>query len=593
MAVKTDPSSIWSDLTRGLEYQASIGIVKDATEAVKFKEGDQWPPSTERTKYAAKPVINQCDYTIEIKKSNILSQSLKMIYEPEELPQSDNPAEMQKKTEELNAAAQDMTDMAQNTWNDIDEEELNDEWVDDALTTGTGIKHYYFDNSFNGGVYTTYIGKMCGETIDVLDIFFANPQLKPRQTQKQPWILIRTREDTDAVIAEAKANKGETDKIKPDEDQEEKYDNAQKDMAEPNKTTCLTKYYRQDGQIYRVKACKDATILPARPLSPGDITLDDGKVIKIKPFKLYPIDILVFKKRKKCIYGISVLKDMIPVQKMINFIYGMIANSIQDVAWPKIIAKMGALLEPITNVPGEILTDHFASPGIDGFKFMQPPNFSHFPIDVSDKLIEMQRQRNGTHDVITGEMLGANMAAAAIIALQNQAKKPVEADQKKLFRAEKNCGLIWQEFYKCYYNMPRPIQGKDEEGKDITKIFDGSKYAEMGFGLTIDIGPASVFSETLQMTILDSYAERGWIDKYQHAKYAPRNAIPQELRSDFEKEEEQMRQQQELQTQQQAMIDEAISKLLPEELAELEANPQLMDEFVNSIMGGMPNGQGM
>jgi hypothetical protein len=184
-------------------------------------------------------------------------------------------------------------------------------------------------------------------------------------------------------------------------------------------------------------------------------------------------------------------------------------------------------------------------------------------------------------------MLGANMAAAAIIALQNQAKKPVEADQKKLFRAEKDCGLIWQEFYKCYYNMPRPIQGKDEEGKDITKIFDGSKYAEMGFGLTIDIGPASVFSETLQMTILDSYAERGWIDKYQHAKYSPRNAIPQELRSDFEKEEEQMKQQGQ---QQQQIIDQALAQLTPEELDKLEANPQLMEEFINSIMGGAGNG---
>lgn len=566
MPAKTDPSSIWDELQRGIDYQNSIGLTTQVPEYVRFKEKDQWPKSTERTKHAAKPVIDQCEFTVNTRKSNILSQTIKMVFNPEELPEGQD-------NTELENAAQDITDMAQNTWNDIDEEELNDEWVEDALLTGTGIKHYYFDNSFKGGVFTKYIGKLQGETIDVLDIFFANPQAKYNQLHKQPWILIRTREDTDALIEISKKNGSDWQNIQPDESNEEKYDNAQKDMAESRKTTCVTKYYKENGQIYWTKVTESAVVQKPRPLAP------DGAP---KPFEMYPIRLLVFKRRRKCIYGISILKDIIPVQKMINFIYGMIANGIQDVAWPKIIAKMGALMQPITNIPGEILIDHYTSPGIDGFKFMQPPNFSKFPVEVADKLIELERLFTGTHDVVSGEALGANMAASAIIALQNQAKKPVEDDQKKLYRAEKDCGLIWQEFYKCYYNMPRPIKGKDKEGKEITKIFDGSKYVEMGFGLTIDIGPASVFSETLQMTVLDNYAERGWIDKYQHAKYSPRNAIPQELRSDFEKEEEQ-------QDQDKSLITQLFTLLSPEELLELKNNPALLQQAMQS-MGGANNG---
>jgi hypothetical protein len=34
------------------------------------------------------------------------------------------------------------------------------------------------------------------------------------------------------------------------------------------------------------------------------------------------------------------------------------------------------------------------------------------------------------------------------------------------------------------------------------------------------------------------------------------------------------------------MIDEAVSQLTPDELQTLESNPELMEEFVNSIMGG-------
>jgi hypothetical protein len=566
MAVKTDPSSIWSELQRGLNYQTAIGLASQVPEYVRFKEGDQWPPSTALTKHAAKPVINQCDFTVETRKSNILSQTIKMIFEPEELPEGQD-------NEELQQASQDMTDMAQNTWNDIDEEELNEEWVEDALLTGTGIKHYYFDNSFKGGTITKYIGKLQGETIDVLDIFFANPHLKPKQTQKQPWIMIRSYEDTDLLIEKSKEEGSDWQNIQPDgNNTDKKYDSARTDMQEKRETTCLTKYYRENGQIYWTKVTESAVILTPRPLAP------EGSK---KEFAIYPLRVLVFKRRRNCIYGISVLKDVIPVQKMINFIYGMIANGIQDVAWPKIISKMGALQQAITNVPGEILIDHTANPGIDGFKFMQPPNFSKFPVEVSDRLIEMQRQVNGTHDVITGEQLGANMAAAAIIALQNQAKKPVENDQKKLFRAISDTGKIYEEFYKCYYNMPRPMSGKDQEGNETTKNFDGSKYADMGFGLKIDVGPASVFSESLQMTVLDSYADRGWIDKYQHAKYSPSNVIPQELRQDFKKESEQLAEQQQMMPQ----AEEILSQLTPEERAAVEADPSLLD----GLMGGGAN----
>jgi hypothetical protein len=41
----------------------------------------------------------------------------------------------------------------------------------------------------------------------------------------------------------------------------------------------------------------------------------------------------------------------------------------------------------------------------------------------------------------------------------------------------------------------------------------------------------------------------------------------------------------------QAIIDQALAELSPEQQAQLEADPVLMDEFVNELMGGMQNGQ--
>src|SRR4030042_3322864 len=110
----------------------------------------------------------------------------------------------------------------------------------------------------------------------------------------------------------------------------------------------------------------------------------------------------------------------------------------------------------------------------------------------------------------------------------------------------------------------------------------------MGFGLSVDVGAGSIFDESLQVGVVEKMYDKGDIDKYKYVKYLPQNAVKSEMRQDFEKEEEQMQQQQQMQGQQ-AIIDQALAELSPEQLAQLEANPQMMEEFVNEIMGGAGN----
>jgi hypothetical protein len=582
MAVKTDNVSVWAEYRRGLDYQTKMGFITKWPEQIRFIEGNQWPPPTEKTKYMPRPVINQLDFIIENKQSNILGQSLKMVFSPEELPEDAD-------AEELNKAADDMTDASQNTWNDIDQDTLNEDCVNDVLSVGTGIFHYYYDNTKTGGVFTKYVGGICGETIDPMDIFLGNPQLKPYQIQKQPWIIIRTREDVDTIKEQAKKNGKDWELIQADDKgTDNKYDNAQNDIEEPNKVTCLTKYYKDKGQVHWTKVTESAIVQEARPLTP------EGSAVS---FTLYPVEIVVFKRRKKCTFGRSIIEDIIPNQKALNWGLGMMLLSVQQTAWPKILTKVGALTQAVTNEPGEILTDNYNVGGVDGIKYMQPPNFSSTPIILAEKILDMTRQVTGTTEVNSGEVIGANMAAAAIIALQNQARKPNEKFEKAFGRSVKNVGRIWEMFYKTYFNMPRPITVEDKTGQEVTRTFTGSEYADMGFGLNIDVGPASIFNESLQVSIMDKMYDKGDLSKFEYVKYMPQNTVSGKLRQDFEKQEEEIQQQQELQArqgqQQQAMIDEAISQLSPEELQTLESDPALMEEFVNSIMGGMPNGQGM
>ena len=249
--------------------------------------------------------------------------------------------------------------------------------------------------------------------------------------------------------------------------------------------------------------------------------------------------------------------------------------AVQQTAWPKIIAKVNALQQAVTNTPGEILTD-YASGG-DGFKYMQMPNTPATAPALTQTLLDMTRSVTGVTDVSTGEQIGANMAAAAIIALQNQAQKPNDDYMNDVVASVKRQGEIWEQFFKCFYNLPRMIKSKDDQGKDTFKEFDGTKGRGIEFDLMVDVGPSSVFTESLQVTVLDTMKAEGDISKYQRAKYYPKTVIPQGLREELEKEKTELDEQMEMQAQQTGQVDSIMSQLTPEEKAAVEANPALLD----------------
>jgi len=568
--VAIDSGTVWEEIQRGLDYQNKMGFAKSFPELTDFVEGRQWAAPTAKTKYMPRPVVNQCDSIVENKQSNILSQSLKMIFSPEELEEgSDN--------EPLIKAGRDYTDAAATTWKDIDQDSLNEDFVNDILVLGTGIFHYYFDNDITGGQFTPYKGKVQGEVIDPLDIIVGNPHLKASQTQKQPWIAIRSHPSTVSLQEKAKKNgKDATLIVADDSKNNSKYATEKIDIAQAGTTTLWTKYYKENGQIMWIQVVEGLTVQDPTPLAP-----QGGK-----PFTLYPVEIGVFKKRRKCTFGRSVIEDIIPNQRALNWGLGMMLLSVQQTAWPKIITKQGALLQTITNEPGEIITDHNPSPGVDGIKFMQPPNFSSMPMTISKELMDMTRQVTGTTEVTSGEVIGANMAASAIIALQNQAKKPTEGNVQMLIRSLKRVGRIYEEFNKSHGTMPVPIKSEDEEGNEITKTFVGADSKDINFDLKIDITPTSVLSESLQMTVVKEMADRQWLDKYAFVKYSPSNVIPAEMKVDFEKEEKQMLELQAQQAQMQQQAGNIMGQLNPDETAAIQNDPAIINRAMAQVGGG-------
>lgn len=561
---------IWSDWQKGLEYQKKLRLKETCEQCVDFYEGRQWPAATERTKNMPRPVLNIIKFIINGKKANILSSKISMMYKP--LIYNQEQAELATK------GASSFTSFAKHIAKEIKQEDLDNQAISDGLKKGTYIYYYFWDKEKKTGM-AKFDGGMNGQIIDCLSVVFANP--KQKDEQKQKWIIIQSRENVKTLKAIAQKNgitKTEIELIKTDDDTEKNYDSEEQDGEEY--ATVLTKYFRINGEVYYTKSTQNMIIQEETPLTPDasqvTVQLDEqnntnedeeqvdvDKPEKIyEPFKitLYPIIVDSYDEREKSIYGIGEAEQLIPTQKAINFNYAMMQMASQNMGFPKVIQRPKALNgKQITNKPGEVLTDY--SPGFDGIKYLNPPAFSSTPITVSDKLLEVTRTVTGATEVANGEVLGKNMSGSAIVALQTQAKVPIEDMQKRFWRTHEKIARVWEQFFKAYYRFNVPYVVENENNQEVS-IFNGSIYQDMDFETTIDVGPGSAYSESLSINLLESALQRGDITFDDYIELYPETAMP------FKAQLKQIRQKQ----------------LLPPEISQkIMQNPQILQYVMQVI----------
>ena len=579
----TKASEIWKQYTDGVRYQQSMGFTTDFPKFISFKEGDQWAAVTENTKNFPRPVFNITEMFIRAKRAAITNQGLSLTYTPLEVFDDE---EQQVRAEQ---GAKDFTDFAKIMWENIDQEELNNEFVDDSVTVGTGILHYFWNNNKKGGNQLKWQGDMEGEVLDPLNVFFSNPQKK--NIQKQEWVIIQDRATVKAVkdMAKQEGLPGELIRlIGADNNESGEYTSETKEVTENDKITLLIKYFKKDGVVYYSKSIANMVIVEDRMLTP----VIDGIAPAYK-MQLYPIALMPCIRRKKCIYGLGYAQDIIAINKAINQLKAMqLLNAIQC-GNPAIVTVPNAIRQRITNQGGQIITDH--SPNGNGIRYLQPPNFSTIFSQLGNEMFELARTTTGVTDVSTGETLGANMAASAIIALQNQAKTPIKELQNRYFSAIKEVGDIWLEFFKTYYNTDRNMAVENEEGKVENRIFNGSNYADIDFKLKVEVAVATD-KETLAVSLLDAMRAREDITKEQYVELMPDGAMPfkSQIKDIWAKEKEdvlvqameQIKQYQMIIEQMQAQQGDAnkSNEMLGQALEQIKQQGEIINQ-----MGGMPN----
>lgn len=504
--MRTD-TTLWQQYEYGQEYQRALGLNEKFRNFVAFKEGEQWAPATARTRNLPRPVFNMVEMFIRQKRAHVLNQCVMLSYTPDETGGSKNEAEAAQN-------AKDMTDYTKQLWERLGQDTLNDELIDDAATLGTGALHYFFDPTVAVDGSLPFVGEIRGETVDPLNLFFAQPQ--QRDVQKQPYVIIASRRPVEEVRQMA-ARYGVTESlcanIVPDDAAADGYTAAQIEMCGTEMCTLLTKYYRINGEVVFDRATRAVHLVRAQSLTPA------GR----RKITRYPIAVMTWKPRKQCIYGIGEAEGLIPNQKALNYNIGMLLLSVQQTAWPKLLSTPGAIRQPVTNEPGEHLIDYSAGGG--GIRYLNPPAFGSTAMNLSTAVLELSRTISGVSEVMTGEKLGNNMAASAIIALQTQARATMTEIQKRYWNVLQQVGHIWLQLIRAYYVQDRLLV-TEENGTTHKRRFNGARCGETALRLSVDVGAASEYSEVLVQATLEMLLNSGHITIDQYIELAPEHVVP-------------------------------------------------------------------
>lgn len=537
----------------GQQYLNAKGLTTTIPQCVDFYEGRQWANVTENTKHIPRPVINMISKVVTNKQSNILSSPVHLNF------RADNDEDTTEKFTKF--ASYQMKEMQQEWYNALA--------INDGLVKGTYVYHYYWDDKAIGKKGIVQGGIKC-EIIDPLNVVVANPIVT--DCQKQKWIMIRSREEVNAVKAMCE-NPQDAERITTDS-KSTNYSNEIEQEGD-NLVYVYTRYFKKDNEVYFEKSTQSVDIHKPRPLNPyislkelekkssrddeesktpeiydidpqrhstpdeslEDESLDEFEYQQTK-FSYYPIEIGTLSPRDKSIYGLSEVEPLIETQKAVNFQLSMILLNAQSQGWGKYIVKAGALKgQKITNQPGQVLVD-FSPVGSWGIKPMEGQQFSNGAFDIINQIIELTRMTTNSTDVVTGDQIKSDLSGTAIAQIQAQGQKPIEQMQKRFWRSLERIGKILECFYKLYYeNVPYSYEINEsevdkryqemlrlakEEGyrgelppvsRSAEGIFNGADYEHTAFNIVVEAGKGTQYSELMEMDFANNLILNGNIDK--------------------------------------------------------------------------------
>lgn len=504
---KPTADSIYKEYEKGLDFNNQINLDETVEVNENFFIGKQWEGVTSNG--LPTPVFNFLKRVVLFQVASILSDSIKMQASPLAI------ATDQKKMERI-------TEIVSNEFDALFEHNkigsVLREYMRNAAVDGDGCTFTYWDDSVKTGQQIK--GAIVTEIIENTRVFFGNPN--ERRVQKQPYIIIESREMLDSVKRRAKeSGVSDLDQIQPDTDTRE---TAAK-MTD-NRVTVLLKLWK-DNETGNIWACETVrTVILRKPWDLG--------------IKLYPITWLNWDYIQDCYHGMAMITGLIPNQIFVNKTFAMVQLSLMQSAFPKVVYDK-TRVSKWTNQVGVAV-------GVVGgdmntvAKIIEPAQVSPQIAQFIESTINYTQTFLGATSAAMGDTRPDN--TSAIIALQRASSIPSDLTKQNLYQSVEDLGNIYLEFMTVYYGTrvvkaptvnidtaqmegmaPNPALINPATIPPRPETFDFATLEDIPMSLKLDVGASSYWSEIASMQTLDNLLMQGQIQLVDYLERVPAGYI--------------------------------------------------------------------
>ena len=560
----------WDLYLQGIEYKNKINLFKNADRNERFYAGHHWTGVD--TGGLPQVRLNVTKRIINWKVAQVMSDMLAMQFTADNASNY-NPEDPEQITS-LEEVAQLLTDYSKTTWERLKQDTLNEQALLDACLSGDGITYFYWDDKINAG--GDVMGDMAEELIDNVCYFpgdTSNPKINDKTGPVQPHIELAFRKLVSDVKKEAEyyathedpnLNNGlsaeEIETITADSETQYRAGDRAKDeqTTEDGYCTILLKMWPQDGTLWARKATQ-------------------GVVIR-KDFNTelhrYPIASMGWTPRKNSCHGEAEATELIPNNIAINKLMATMILWTMLNAYPKVIHDANRIPEWNNDITKAIKVDGDTT---GAAQYLQPQGLSASVQNLFELLVQTTKDMAGANETALGDT-SVTKTASGIIALQKASELPLMTNKRRFAQWIEDIGLIWLDFWLSKYTVGRTLI-VDRDGQKVPIQFDGRQYNQFTFGLKIDVGASTQWSEIASIQTLDALLEKQLITFKQYLERQYNGLIPmkQELIDEIEEQEQQAIEQQELAAEQQKLAATQTQE------AQAQAQIDMLEQFISQL----------
>jgi hypothetical protein len=433
-------------------------------------------------------------------------------------------------------------------------------------------------------------GDINAELIDNVCYFPGNTS-DPRPNDKngplQPYIILSFRKLVKEVREEAKRNgmgKEEIDKITGDSDTQ--YRAGDQAKKEPNKDneggfcTVLLKMWPSKGRIPEANYGK--ITIHARKSTQSAVIRKDWDT----DLHRYPVASMQWTPRKNSCHGEAEATELIPNNIAINKLMATMILWTMINAYPKVIHDVNRIPEWSNDITKAMPVDGDIT---GAAQYLQPPGLPASVQQLFDMLVQTTKDMAGANETALGDD-SVTKTAAGIIALQKASALPLSTNKRRFAQWKEDIGLIWMDFWLTKYNVSRMLTvertNPETKQKETIQIpFDGSQYGQTTFGLKIDVGASTQYSDIQAIQSLDNWLSGKFITFKQYLERIQQfHLVPdvEGLIDEVEQQEQEAKQQEMM-----AAFEQFVSQLSPELQAAIQAESQMMVGGGGNAMPGV------